>query len=193
MRTLDFIADDQRRPYRTVQQEVEKQHKQEQLEKSEAARTETGAREIVVLELYKPHQSTVRFFEEIDKEFVSPILCVDIRLTAHSTSALFTLQDIKTYLHAHIAAKGLVNASDQAYINIGADNVLVTSLGAENVEFMKRDEVLARLLQKMQPWHELRFPGKEPTLESVVVSIGGPHADAHSMSFAGKARFGRSM
>jgi translation initiation factor 2D len=65
----------------------------------------------------------------------------------------------------HISANNLVNARDQAYVNVAADNVLATVLGAGGSEFMKREELIRRVLEKMQAWHEIRIEGKDPLLK----------------------------
>ena len=68
---------------------------------------------------------------------------------------------------AYIAAKSLANPNDQSYLNLGSDNVLLTSLGSPVEEFMKRDEVFRRLLDRMQLWHEIRVEGKDRVLKYV--------------------------
>jgi translation initiation factor 2D len=74
---------------------------------------------------------------------------------------------LKAILNAYVSDKQLVNPRDQSYINVGTDNVLVTSLSISD-EFMKRDEVLKRLVEKMQPWHEVKLDGKEAVLRYVL-------------------------
>jgi actin-related protein len=60
------------RPYRTLGQEAEKAQKKQAREKDEEERRQKQAREIVVLELFKPHQTTLRFFEEAEYLCVYP-------------------------------------------------------------------------------------------------------------------------
>ena len=80
------------------------------------------------------------------------------------TSELYTLTDLKTILNAYISSRNLVNAQEQAYINVGQDDTLlsaVTSKNELNVEFLKREEVLMRLKSHMQSWYEIRVEGKD--------------------------------
>ena len=80
------------------------------------------------------------------------------------TSELYTLTDLKTILNVYISSKNLVNAQEQAYINVVQDDALhsaVTSKNELNVEFLKREEVLTRLKDHMQSWYEIRVEGKD--------------------------------
>jgi translation initiation factor 2D len=80
---------------------------------------------------------------------------------------MYALPEIKTILETYIATKQLVNSQDQAYINVAQDNVLLTSLvlNGPNAEFMKRDELLKRLLDKMQAWYGVKVEGRDPALQ----------------------------
>jgi translation initiation factor 2D len=50
-------------------------------------------------------------------------------------------------------------------VNIGADNVLITSLAASDTEFMKREELLKRLTDKMQSWYQISIEGRDDVLK----------------------------
>jgi len=93
---------------------------------------------------------------------------------------LYTLPEIKTLLNGYIASHNLVNPNDRSYINI--DDLLSSTLSSktntEPLEFLKRDELIRRLVDKMQAWHEISVEGKEPLIKkgslkpiSVVVKI----------------------
>ncbi|TDL26969.1 hypothetical protein BD410DRAFT_783083 [Rickenella mellea] len=129
----------------------------------EREREEGGRKEIVVTELWKPHQASVRFFEEAGKD----------------TSTLYTHAELKSLLNTYIMTKALMNPHKQEYINLASDDVLAAVLyppppqgkgggkqavGSESdaPEFMKREDALKRLVKSMQAWHRVEVEGKDP-------------------------------
>ena len=70
-----------------------------------------------------------------------------------------------------MTARGLVNANDQQYINVSADDALARAVsvksGGETPEFMKRDTVLKTVRANMQAWHEIGGEGREPVRRCV--------------------------
>lgn len=66
-------------------------------------------------------------------------------------------------MNDYITSQNLVNPNDQAYINI--DPVLLSALKSKNsteaIEFMKRDELTKKLVEKMQAWHSIGVDGEE--------------------------------
>jgi translation initiation factor 2D len=78
---------------------------------------------------------------------------------------LYTLPELKSLFTSYVNEKGLANANDQSYVNLEADNILSTSLGSRGEEFMKRDEVFRRLLEKMQAWYQVEVEGKDTVLK----------------------------
>lgn len=64
-----------------------------------------------------------------------------------------------------------MNSNDQSYINV--DTVLQSTLSSKNnnepLEFMKRDELTRRIVDKMQPWYEIDIDGKDPILKCVPI------------------------
>lgn len=85
-------------------------------------------------------------------------------LTSRRTSELYTLSDLKAIFISYISAKNLINAQEQVYINVAQDDALlaaVTSKNELNVEFLKREEALARLKGHMQSWYEIRVEGRD--------------------------------
>jgi len=93
---------------------------------------------------------------------------------------LYSLNDIRTLLNAYLTSKGLINKVDQAYINLNSPLLAcVTSKsageagkkagrggqeeGQQPLEFMKRDELLKKIVEHMQSWYEVKAEGKEVT------------------------------
>ena len=85
------------------------------------------------------------------------------------------MTEIRALLNSYITTHNLVNLRDQAYINL--DDLLYSCVSArtkgkaknKDVEpeppmskFMKRDEVIRNVLEKMQSWYEIRVEGKDP-------------------------------
>ncbi|EIN05784.1 hypothetical protein PUNSTDRAFT_91371 [Punctularia strigosozonata HHB-11173 SS5] len=131
--------------YRTLKMEEEKKEKREAREKEEGAKK---GKEMVVVELWKPHQATIRLFEEAGKD----------------PSAMYSLTDIKTILNGYVAAKNLVNQREQQYINVSVDDVLAGALSSKNApppDFMKREDICKLLSEKMQAWYKLQPEGKD--------------------------------
>ena len=88
---------------------------------------------------------------------------------------------IRSLLNSYIAANNLVNANDQAYINL--DELLYSCVSAKSkgkakgkdVEpeselsrFMKRDELTKSIIGKMQSWYAIRTEGKDPVTKSEI-------------------------
>ncbi|KAI6020561.1 hypothetical protein EDC04DRAFT_399634 [Pisolithus marmoratus] len=85
------------------------------------------------------------------------------------SSALYTYADLKAAVIKYVTTRQLVNAHDQAYANVGQDEVLLSTVTGKNesgdsLEFLKREEVVQRLSEKMQNWYEIRAEGQEPLL-----------------------------
>lgn len=93
---------------------------------------------------------------------------------SHDTSTLYTLPEIKALVNTYIATHDLVNPNDQAYINI--DPLLLSTLSSKNatepLEFLKRDDLVKKLVEKMQPWYEIRVEGKDPIVKCVYFTSG---------------------
>lgn len=88
-----------------------------------------------------------------------------------SPSALFTIQEIKTIVNGYITRNKLINLADQAYVNM--DELLNATLATktkasalpERFEFLKRDELIKRIVDKMQAWYEITIEGREALLK----------------------------
>lgn len=93
-----------------------------------------------------------------------------------SSSALYTYSDLKSAVNKYVAARQLTNPRDQSYVNVGTDEALLSTVCAkgeapESVEFLKRDEVVRRLSEKMQSWYEVQAEGKDTVLKYVTFSV----------------------
>lgn len=67
--------------------------------------------------------------------------------------------------NSYVAAKNLVNAQVQQYINVGEDEMVAQAVyvkNEENPEFMKREDALRRIRNNMQVWHEIKTEGGDP-------------------------------
>lgn len=63
-----------------------------------------------------------------------------------------------------VSSRGLINANDQQYINVGSDEALAGAVSVKDTdtpEFMKRDEVLKLIRAHMDAWHEITAEGRE--------------------------------
>lgn len=114
----------------------------------------------------------------------------------NSVSGLYTLNDIRTLLNTYFTSKQLTNQRDQAYINLDPPLLacaLSTSpgevgkkgskpgktVGAEqealgqgslSLEFMKRDELMKRVVEQMQSWYEIKVEGHDVVTRCVPFS-----------------------
>ncbi|KAK7061050.1 hypothetical protein VNI00_000785 [Paramarasmius palmivorus] len=116
--------------------------------------------ELDVLELWKPHGSSVALFEGM----------------GGSPSKLYTSPEIRDLLNAYIASKELVNKHEQAYINLdellaacvsakapqGKKKAKDTDVAEEDVEFMKRADLTKKVVERMQTWYTVSIEGRDP-------------------------------
>lgn len=75
-------------------------------------------------------------------------------------------------MNKYVAARQLTNARDQSYVDVGSDEVLLSTVCAkgeapECIEFLKREDIVRRLSEKMQNWYEIQAEGKDPVLKYV--------------------------
>lgn len=150
------------RPYLSLKDVALRNEKRGQREEEERTRV----KELEVTELWKPHLQSLKFFAD----------------AGFDTSARYTYTEIKTVLDKYVTDWQLVNAHDQSYINVGADELLQTTIcksdNPANTEFFKREQLIERLSDKMQSWYKIRAEGKDPVLKkgqikpiSVVVKV----------------------
>lgn len=93
----------------------------------------------------------------------------------HSSSALYSYSELKSVVNKYVEARQLTNPRDRSYVNVGTDEVLLSTVCAkgeapESVEFLKREDIVRRLSEKMQNWYEVRAEGKDPVLKYVTLS-----------------------
>jgi hypothetical protein len=93
-----------------------------------------------------------------------------------SPSALYSYSDLKSAVNKYVDARQLTNPQDRSYVNVGTDGVLLSTVCAkgeapESVEFLKREDVVRRLSEKMQSWYEVQVEGKDPVMKYVTDSV----------------------
>ncbi|KAG8924071.1 hypothetical protein FRC02_010668 [Tulasnella sp. 418] len=129
--------------------------------KEEKAKEEKGRVVLMVIkELWKPVNQSLAFFEEIGKR----------------TTDLYTPQELRALVSSYISEHSLVHPTEPQYIIL--DDLLknVFRKKNENVEFLKRDEVIARLFEQMQSWFSVQREGdqeamvKKGTLKPIVIT-----------------------
>ncbi|KAG6890228.1 hypothetical protein C0995_010241 [Termitomyces sp. Mi166 len=128
-----------------------KKAKREEKAREEAA----GNGEVLVTELWKPHQATLVLFEKMGGDI----------------SKQYTIAEIKATVNSYITANSLVNPREPAYINL--DEPLIDCVSSKvkckskdgggtqaSLEFMRRDELTKAIVDRMQNWYEIS-DGKE--------------------------------
>ena len=93
-----------------------------------------------------------------------------------STSTLYDFSALKPILNEYIATKSLVHP--QAQHLVSPDDFLrsvffsgKSGANAKQKKSYKREELMALLIDKMQPWHRIEVDGKEPVTRYVPVYI----------------------
>ncbi|KAF9074609.1 hypothetical protein BDP27DRAFT_1416022 [Rhodocollybia butyracea] len=130
-------------------------------EEKEREQRATASAEMEVRELWKPHSTSVDLFEGMGA----------------STSNLYSVSEVRSLLNTYIATEQLVNPHDQAYINVDArlafciaskgkpsknkNKASSSELESTEVEFLKRDELMKKVMDKMQSWYEVKAEGFE--------------------------------
>ncbi|KAG6837743.1 hypothetical protein H0H93_001669 [Arthromyces matolae] len=123
-----------------------KKAKREEKAREDAAKSP----ELVIKELWKPHQVTATLFQRMGGD----------------TSKEYTSAEVKTIINSYITSNSLVNPHDQAYINL--DEPLAQCLSEKakgkskdnvepntSLEFIKRDELTRGIIKRMQNWYEI--------------------------------------
>ncbi|KAG1774733.1 hypothetical protein EV702DRAFT_1280422 [Suillus placidus] len=150
------------RPYLSLKDVALRNEKRGQREEEERTRV----KELEVTELWKPHLQSLKFFAD----------------AGFDTSARYTYTEIKTVVDKYVTDRQLVNAHDQSYINVGADELLQTTIcksdNPANMEFFKREQLIERLSDKMQSWYKICAEDRDPVLKkgqikpiSVVIKV----------------------
>jgi len=101
-------------------------------------------------------------------------------LICPSPKDLYSAADLRTLINDYATSRSLANECEQQYIH--PDELLLSVLAApksnETIQYIKRDEAVKRLSDRMQNWHEVVVDGKDPVIRkgqlkpiSVVVKI----------------------
>ncbi|THH17973.1 hypothetical protein EUX98_g9030 [Antrodiella citrinella] len=142
----DHPSVSEHRPHKTIASVEAKREKAEERERQEKEAEEKKKGEIQVTELWKPFETTVGMFVSVGK----------------SSQDLYTATDIGDIFNAYVTEKGLINAREQQYINVGEDAALSSATSVKNEErpeFLKREEALQRVRDSMQSWHRVSVEG----------------------------------
>ena len=136
------------RPFRTIAVVEAQKARREKAAKEESERV----RPMVAKELYKPSGPTRKFFDEVGEGRMDDV---------------YTVGDLKSLMDAHITKHKLIHPREPSYIIL--DAMLREALldKKEDVEFLKRDELMPRLRSAMQSWYSIEIPGKETMLKYV--------------------------
>ncbi|KAK0481372.1 eukaryotic translation initiation factor SUI1 family protein [Armillaria novae-zelandiae] len=138
-----------------------KASKKAQREEADQKKEALAHHELSVRELWKPHLVTVELFKAMDA----------------STSDLYSIPEIRTFLNNYITSKDIVNQRDPAYINL--NDLLRSCVVAkpstsekgkepeppQSHDFMRRDDLHKKVLERMQSWYEVRAEGKDPVVK----------------------------
>ncbi|KAJ2921757.1 hypothetical protein H1R20_g15343, partial [Candolleomyces eurysporus] len=128
-------------------------------EEKERLAAEGSSQELEIRELWKPHLVTVDLFKGL----------------GGNPSGLYTPTEIRSLVFDYVTAQDLINKRDKSYINLdelfnaclaaksgGKSKGKGQETGSELPEFIKRDDLVKRVMAKMQAWYEIRAPGKDP-------------------------------
>ncbi|KAF9007008.1 hypothetical protein BDQ17DRAFT_1423096 [Cyathus striatus] len=163
---------DRHSPFVTFGDVEAKKAKKEKKEEREREERERKAGEVEVRKVWKPHV-VGDIFEAVDARSVVYSF-YGIRANESRTSNLYGVEEIRALVGAYITKNNLVNPRDQALINL--DPLLLSAVmpskskkkGVEEVDagevknMMKRDEITKKIIDKMQPWYEVKAEGRDP-------------------------------
>ncbi|EGN94711.1 hypothetical protein SERLA73DRAFT_77454 [Serpula lacrymans var. lacrymans S7.3] len=134
------------RPYTSLKDLELKREKQDGKVEEERKKV----KEMIIVEKWKPHQQSLKFFQGVGLNI----------------SLLYTLPDIKSAINKHAADASLIKQNDQQLIRLDELlNSVLSSKSDELPQFMKREELVKRLSDKMQSWYEITADGKDPVLK----------------------------
>ncbi|KAG7452039.1 eukaryotic translation initiation factor SUI1 family protein [Guyanagaster necrorhizus] len=147
----------QHKPFVTLRDLELKAARKAQREEEEQEREALAHHELNVRELWKPHLASAELF----------------KVMGASTSDLYSIPEIRALLNNYITSKDIVNQYDQAYINL--DDLLRSCVVAkapsskkgkepepqQSHDFMRRNDLYKKVLERMQSWYEIRAEGKD--------------------------------
>lgn len=82
--------------------------------------------------------------------------------------------EIRSIVNGYVTTKQLLNLQDQAYVNVIEDPTLLDALSdrkanerkeLQGVGFLRRNEVIDKIVGNMQPWFEIAGEGREPVVK----------------------------
>jgi len=87
---------------------------------------------------------------------------------------LLTQVDVRSIVNGYVTAKQLLNSRDQAYVNVTEDSTLLDALSdlkaserrqLQETGFLRRNEVVDKIVGNMQPWFEITVEGRDPVIK----------------------------
>ncbi|SJL15774.1 uncharacterized protein ARMOST_19279 [Armillaria ostoyae] len=151
----------QHKPFVTLRDLEIKAAKKAQREEEEQEKEALAHHGLSVRELCKPHLVSAELFKAMGA----------------STSDLYSIPEIRALLNNYITSNDIVNQRDPAYINL--DDLLRSCVVAkpssskkgkepeppQSHDFMRRDDLYKKVLERMQSWYEVRAEGKDPVVK----------------------------
>ncbi|KXN90431.1 Eukaryotic translation initiation factor 2D [Leucoagaricus sp. SymC.cos] len=134
--------------YVTVAEVEAKRAKRQAREEQADKERERSERAVEIRQAWKPHLRSLGLFEDMGTGYTI------------STSDLYSLDDIRTRLNDYFTSRELINKRDKAYINLNPP--LLTLVEEKTpLEFMKRDELMKKVVEQMQGWYEVKAEGRD--------------------------------
>ncbi|CAO3615572.1 unnamed protein product [Cunninghamella echinulata] len=146
-------------PYKTVEsimdqhQNAANNNDQQQNNKSNNnAENSTSVEQIQITDLYKPTDNS---------------LITLFNAAKHDTNKLYTSQEIRQVILDYIKIENLVDPKNQKMIIIDPllTDAILNKSEYQTINKLGRDQIIQRLLPKMQPFHLVTLPNKEPVLK----------------------------
>ncbi|CAO3585977.1 unnamed protein product [Absidia cylindrospora] len=151
-------------PYKTVEKLMIEQQQQQQVAPagSTTATTDQSNKntdvsfsstpgQIQVIDMYKPIGASAVIFEVVKQD----------------KSAMYSSIEVRQVLFEYIKMENLVDPKNQKFIIIDPilTDAILNKTEYQTVHKLGRDQILQRLLPKMQPFHMVTLPGKDPILK----------------------------
>ncbi|ORZ10863.1 hypothetical protein BCR42DRAFT_333177 [Absidia repens] len=150
-------------PYKTVEKIMMEQQQQQQLAPAGSITSTTDqsnknidvspssvSGQIQVIDIYKPIGSSAVIFEAVKQD----------------KNAMYSSIEVRQVLFDYIKMENLVDPKNQKFIIIDPilTDAILNKTEYQTIHKLGRDQILQRLLPKMQPFHMVTLPGKEPIL-----------------------------
>lgn len=84
--------------------------------------------------------------------------------------------EIGSIVNGYVAKKQLQNPQDQTYVKVAEDSILLDALSnlkanerkkLQEAKFLRRNEVIDKIVGNMQPWYEIVGEGKDQVVQYV--------------------------